>query len=127
MKFVASTDFNNAPELALSIDKKTEGFKHEKMVHKGHRFEIAPGANSLKAVTKESDKVLISKLVLYGFAVVDDGTPESKDAITKIDAEAKAETAAAEAHARNRPLSVPEQIAKGVAEALAQLKAAPAK
>lgn len=122
MKFVAATDFHNAPELALDINTETKGFKHEKMVHKGHRFEIAAGANSLKAVTKEADKLLISKLVLYGFAVVDDGTPESKDAIARIDADVKAETAAAEAAAKNKPLSVADQIAKGVAEALAAAK-----
>jgi len=118
MKFVATTAFHNAPELSLDLDPTKPGIQHEDTVPKGHRFEIAPESKAIKSVTKESDKQVISKLVMFGWAVVDDGSPESKDAIKKIDDEVTAEKAAAAAAEKNRPLSIGEQIALGVAEAL---------
>ncbi|MDE2019833.1 MAG: hypothetical protein KGJ13_05825 [Patescibacteria group bacterium] len=123
MKFVAQCSFHNAPELNLKLDEDASNFEHKLQVPKGHRFEIAPEAKAIKGVTREADKQLIAKLVMFNMAVVDDGTPESKDAITKIDSEVKAANAADKLAEARKPLSVSDQIALGVASALKQLNA----
>jgi len=121
MKFVAAKSFHNAPELGLKLADTIDNFVHPLQVPKGHRFSIAPSAESLKGVTNLAEKELISKLVLFDLAIVDDGTPSAKDAITKIDKEVKEENAANKAAEANRPLSIGEQIALGVAAALKEL------
>lgn len=121
MKFVANRPFFNTSTLNLTIDKKSPGFQHEAHVHKGYRFEIASGTQSIEAVKSATDKQNIAALVLYEFAIVDDGSPASKDGIKRIDFEVAAETAAAAAAEKNRPLSIADQIATGVAAALAKL------
>jgi len=107
MKFVAKTSIHNAPELGLKLDKDVPNFQHELQVPKGHAFEIAKDAKSLKGVTKQDEKQLISKLVMFDLVVVDDGTPESIDAIKVIAAEVKNEKEVAEANAKKRQASAP--------------------
>jgi hypothetical protein len=122
MKLVAKVQFHNAPELNL----QGKDNKPLDLIPKGHEFEISPGTKALKAVTKESDKQVISKLVMFGLVVVDDDTPESKDAIKAIKAEVEVEKKVAEVAAKNVPLSVADLIASGVAAALNQLGIKPA-
>ena len=120
MKFVAICQFHNAPELNLPLDGRAANFVHAAVIPKGHRFEIAPEAKALKGVTKEADKQIIAKLVMFGFVVVDDDSPESKDVINRIYSEVRESAAAAKKAEANRPLSVADQIALGVAQALKQ-------
>lgn len=134
MKFIAATDFYNAPSLGIkTTDDDGEllpGFKHKDMIHKGAAFSIG-SANSLKGEPNQVNRENISTVLLYGFAVADDGTKESKDAIARVKSELAAETAKEKALAAKAAaqLSVPEQIAQGVAQALAALgvKPTPAK
>ena len=107
MKFVAKTSIHNAPELSLKLDAKTPNFAHELNIPKGHRFEIAPDAKSLKGIVKQDEKQLVSKLVMFDLVVVDDGTPESKDAIARIDADVKNENEVAAATAKRRAATTP--------------------
>ena len=118
MKLVSTGSFHNAPELGL---KDTDG-KAMSVIPKGYQFELAPEAKALKGITNKATQELVSKLVIYGWAVVDDGTPESKDAIAKIKAEVSAAAAVDAAAEKNKPLSVADQIALGVANALAAMK-----
>ena len=92
MKFVAKTSFHNAPELGLKLDAaKTPNYAHDLHVPKGHRFEIAPEAKSLKGINKQDEKQLVSKLVMLDLVAIDDGSPESADTIKRIDSEVKNE------------------------------------
>lgn len=128
MKFVAKTSFHNAPEINLPISKATPNFAHELNVPKGHSFEVSPGSKSLKGITNQAEKQLISKLVMFDLVIVDDGTPESVDAIKKVNAEVKADNEAAGAAETRRKASesitvatllqkLPEMIAAAVAAA----------
>ena len=121
MKFVAKTSFHDAPELSLVIPETAPNFEHSQMIPKGHRFEIDPKAKSLGGVTKESDKQLIAKLVMFDLVIVDDGSPESKDAIAKVDGEIQADKASAAAAESKKPMSVADQIALGVSKAIAAM------
>ena len=118
MKFVSTASFHNAPELGI---KDSTGNVLPN-IPKGFAFELAPEAKALKGVTNKATQELISKLVIYGWAIVDDGSPESKDAIKKVKDEVAASAAADSAAEKNKPLSVADQIALGVATALAAQK-----
>jgi hypothetical protein len=107
MKFVAKTQFHNAPELGLKLAKDVANFQHELQVPKGHRFEIAPDAKSLSGIKKQDEKQLVSKLVMFDLVVVDDGTPASVDAIKQIDEEVKNDNVVAAATAAARKASEP--------------------
>jgi hypothetical protein len=120
MKFVAKTSIHNAPELALPIDKSTPNFQDKLHVPKGHKFEIAKDAKSLKGVTNQAEKQLISKLVMFDLVVVDDDSPESKDAITKINEEVKNEIATAAAFEKQQQANKPLTI-EGLLKALTDL------
>ena len=107
MKFVAKTSIHNAPELGLKLDAKTPNFSHPLQIPKGHRFEIAPDAKSLKGVSKQDEKQLISKLVMFDLVVVDDGSPESSDAIKTIDTDVKNEIETSAVNEKKRQASAP--------------------
>lgn len=122
MKFVAKTSFHNAPHLALKIEEgKTDNFVHALTVPKGHRFVIAPDAESLDGVTKQAEKKVIAELVSFQMAVVDDGTPLSKDLIKRIDAEVAAGIAADKANAAKTPLTEEAKLAAIVAAVIQSL------
>ena len=116
MKFVAKNSFFNAPQLGLKIDKKDT--PHPDHVPKGYKFEIEPSADSLKGVKDNAKKELIAGLVVFGHVVVDDGTPESKDAIAQVNREVEEEAAAAKA--KPAILSLQEQISVAVASAVVE-------
>ena len=120
MKFVAKTQFHNAPELSLKLEKSTANFQHELQVPKGHRFEVAPEAKSLTGIKKQDEKQLVSKLVMFDLVVVDDGTPASVDAIKQIDEEVKSDNVATSAAAAARKASEPLTMAT-LLKALADL------
>jgi len=123
MKLVAKKDFFNVKNLSLNLDPKDTGKIDKFHVPKGFRFTIGT-ATVFKDLTQDQ-KVLVSQLMLSQCTVIDDEkSSESQSDIAKIDAEVAAEKAAAEKVKANTPLSVPEQIALGVAQALAQIKVA---
>src|ERR1019366_240222 len=107
MKFVAKTQFHNAPELGLKLGKDATGFQHELQIPKGHRFEIAPDAKSLTGIKKQDEKQLVAKLVMFDLVAVDDGTPASVDAIRQIDEDVKSDNVASAAAAAARKASEP--------------------
>jgi|SRR5208283_3422939 len=118
MKLVAKKDFANVKALGLTVDKKNDGFVHENVVHKGYRFAI--GKPDIFDDLTENDKVIIVRLVSQAqVAVFDDD--KNKAAVAKIDAEVKAENAAATAAPT---VSFEERIAAAVALALKGQKAA---
>ena len=110
MKFVAKVPFHNAK--VLSLDSKALKLSHPAHIHKGCAFELGGEAKSLKGITSNETKELVALLVLQGFVVVDDGTPESIDAIKAINAEVEAELKAAQSKEDNAPVSVQDQIAE---------------
>ena len=120
MKFVAKTQFHNAPELGLKLGKDVANFQHELQIPKGHRFEIAPEAKSLSGIKKQDEKQLVSKLVMFDLVVVDDGTPASVDAIKQVDEDVKSENTATAVTAAARKASEPLTMAS-LLKALADL------
>ena len=108
MKFVAKVPFHNAK--VINLNKKENKLEDDLHIHKGCTFELGEPAKSLKGVASNETKELISLLVLQGFVIVDDGTPESTDAIAAVKAEVEKENAAAKAKAEKEPVSTADQI-----------------
>lgn len=107
MKLIAKTDFYNTKSLGVTVDKKSAGFKHESIIHKGCRFEIGKG-EFFKDLTP-SEKEIVGGLVRTGMVIfADDKENQSNGAIKQIDDEVAAEIAAekrrSEASAKKVPL-----------------------
>lgn len=140
MKFVAKRDFFNASELGLKPEVKKDKagqpvladgkpvslWEHPLHIPKGARFNVgtlADGSDSpsLEEMTKESDKTLAKKLIMFQCVVVDDGTSKTAGAIKALDLEVASETKAdADApKARSIEVVIAEATTKAITEALA--------
>ena len=93
MKLIAKSDFFNTKSLGVVVDKKSAGFKHENIIHKGCRFEVGKG--EFFKDLPPSEKEIVGGLVRTGMVVfADDKENLNNGVIKQIDDEVAAEVAA---------------------------------